>query len=153
MFFSQFVQDICKKDNFWISSTPFNDSCNNQGKDSPPNLRAALYFRCIPALIRLQIGREREGVGYTYSYPKHLLLRRPHLHRAMYSHPYQSISVPVYIQCQCKNLAIDLLRNTPPSPNIARSSLNPGHNWFDAGFSNSNRKMRADQPLDKVTDA
>ena len=63
------------------------------------------------------------------------------------------LSLPVYIQCQCKNLAIDLLRNTPPSPNIARSSLNPGHNWFDAGFSNSNRKMRADQPLDKVTDA
>ena len=30
----------------------------------------------------------------------------PHLHRAMYSHLYLSISVPVYIQCQCKNLKL-----------------------------------------------
>ena len=30
----------------------------------------------------------------------------PHLHKAMYSHPYLSISIPVYIQCQRKNLEL-----------------------------------------------
>ena len=30
----------------------------------------------------------------------------PHLHKAMYSPPYLSISISVYIQCQCKNLKL-----------------------------------------------
>ena len=88
-----------------VSSTPFNHSCNNRGKDrvlptfGPRSIFGAFQLRFDYRLVE-------GGVGYTYSYPKHLLLRGPHLLRAMYSHPYLSISVPVYIQCQCKNLKL-----------------------------------------------
>ena len=63
-----------RKDICWISSTPFNHSCNNLGKDrvlptfGPRSIFGAFHLWFDYRLVE-------GGVGYTYSYPKHLLLR------------------------------------------------------------------------------
>ena len=62
------------------------------GKDRVlPIFVPAVYFRCIPALIRLQIGAE----WVTLTVIQSISYWGPHLCRAKYSHPYQaSISIP-----------------------------------------------------------
>ena len=99
-----------RKDISWISSTPFNHSCNNRGKDrvlptfGPRSIFGAFQLRFDYRLVEGGVG---SGLHLQLSKASPTESNQgPHLHKAKYSHPYLSISIPVYIQCQCKNLKL-----------------------------------------------
>ena len=115
---------------------PFNHSCNNRGKiESSQPLGRALFSVHSSSDSITDWSREGGGVGYTYSYPKHLLLRVTKDHNftgLCLVIPISPYLYPCLYPVSVQKPGINPLRTTPPlSPNIARSSLNQIHNGLE----------------------
>ena len=121
----------------WMSTSPFDHSCNNRKKD---RVLPTFWPRSIFGAFQLWFDYRLVegggwGVGYTYSYPKHLLLRVTKDHtftRLCLVIPISPYLYPCLYPVSVQKPGINPLRTTPSlSPNIARSSLNHIHNGLE----------------------